>query len=519
MMRNVAGFFIRVSAFVTKELVSILRQTPLIMTLVLGPFLIMLLFGIGYRNQARPLRTLFVIQDNQALRQEVETYAKSMGPQLIYAGIVSDPKAALQSLRQGRVDLVVQLPSDAMQSIQDGKQVEISLYHDEIDPNQVGYIQLFGNIYVNELNRRVLSTMVEQGQQRASGAQEQLASAHQDVSAMQQALKGGDIAAAQSAQQHLFQTLDSLSQAESAGLLASSRLVSSLGSTTSPSGSDAGQSIQQLLAALHQDRQSLGTIQPEQAGQASYAEQLNKLSQMDQDITQMQDQLKTFQKAQPDAVVAPFTSQTHSVAGVAINPVDFFAPAVIVLLLQHLAVTFAALAIVREQRSGSMELFQISPLNALETILGKYLSYLFSGGLLVVVITLTTVLGLHVPMRGIWLHYILVVAALLFASLGFGFLISLAAKTELQAVQYSMFMLLGSVFFSGFFLDLRYLWVPVRTISWMLPATYGIRLLQDIMLRGARYSSLLLAALVGIGVVLFLVDWMLLHRRLHREWS
>jgi ABC-2 type transport system permease protein len=402
MMRNIWRFFIRVSAFVTKELVSILRQTPLIMTLVLGPFLIMLLFGIGYRNQPRALRTLFVIQDNSTLRQEVVTYAKSMGPQLIYAGTVSDPNAAMQALRQGRVDLVVQVPSDAMQSIQNSKQVVISLYHNEIDPNQVGYIQLFGNMYVNELNRRVLSKMVAQEQQN---------------------------------------------------------------------------------------------------------------------ISQMQDQSKTIHLVNPDVVVAPFTTETHSVSGLSLSPVDFFAPAVIVLLLQHLAVTFAALAIVREQRSGTMELFHISPLNALETLLGKYLSYLFSGGLLVAVITVTTVFVLQVPMQGQWLPYILVVAALLFAALGFGFLFSLAAKTELQAVQYSMFMLLGSVFFSGFFLDLRYLWLPVRTVSWMLPATYGIRLLQDIMLRGEPASMILMVALLAIGAGLFFIDWLLLRRRLHREWS
>jgi ABC-2 type transport system permease protein len=515
-MRNATHFFIRVSAFVTKELVSILRQTPLLLTLVLGPFLIMLLFGIGYRNQPRALRTIFVIQDNQALRQEVAAYAKNMGPQLIFDGIVSDPQAAMQDLRQGWVDLVVQVPSDAMQSIQDGKQVVITLYHDEIDPNQAGYIQLFGNIYINELNHRVLSKMVQQGQQRAGDLQNQLAGAHQDVTTMRQALASGDISSAQSAEQQLYQKLDSVAQVDGAGLLVSGQLVSTLGSDTGSSGSGAAQSFQQLLAKLNQDRQELGLIQP---GQTSYADKLNQLSQMDQDISQMQDQLKSFQKLQPEAVVTPFTSQTHSVAGVAISPVDFFAPAVIVLLLQHLAVTFAALAIVREQRSGTMELFRISPLNALETILGKYLSYMFSGGLLVAVITLTTVFILQIPMRGVWLHYLLVVAALLFAALGFGFLFSLAAKSELQAVQYSMFMLLGSVFFSGFFLDLRYLWPPVRTISWSLPATYGIRLLQDIMLRGARYSPFLLVALIAIGAALFVLNWLLLRRRLQREWS
>ena len=37
----------------------------LILTLVLGPFLILLLFGIGYRNQARDLRTLFVVANGK----------------------------------------------------------------------------------------------------------------------------------------------------------------------------------------------------------------------------------------------------------------------------------------------------------------------------------------------------------------------------------------------------------------------------------------------------------------------
>jgi ABC-2 type transport system permease protein len=516
MMHRTGQFFIRVWAFVGKELVIILRQTPLILTLVLGPFLIMLLFGIGYRNQPRALRTLFVIQDNQALRQEVNDYAKSMGPQLIYAGIVSDQQAALQALRQGRVDLVVQVPSNAMQSIQDGKQVVISLYHDEIDPQQVGYIQLFGNVYVNELNHRVLSKMVEQGQQNAGNVQSQLAGAHQDITDMRKALASGDISSAQSAEQKLFQDLDSLTKTNGVVLLASSPMVSSLEANSGNSGSNSGQSIQQLMAKLIQDRQKLGSIQP---GQTNYSNEISQLSQMDEDITQLQDQLKTFQNMQPNAVTAPFTSETHSVAGVAISPVDFFAPAVIVLLLQHLAVTFAALAIVREQRSGTMELFRISPLSAFETMLGKYISYMISGGLVLAAITLTTVFILQIPMRGIWLHYVLVVAVLLFASLGFGFLFSLVAKSELQAVQYSMFMLLGSVFFSGFFLDLRYLWLPVRTVSWMLPATYGIHLLQNIMLRGARYSPLLLVALLAIGVFLFIIDWRLLYRRLHREWD
>ena len=50
MFSSIARFIIRTSAFVSKELVEILRQTRLLLALVLGPFLILLLFGRGFRN-------------------------------------------------------------------------------------------------------------------------------------------------------------------------------------------------------------------------------------------------------------------------------------------------------------------------------------------------------------------------------------------------------------------------------------------------------------------------------------
>ena len=60
-MNSILQFFIRIFAFVRKEMISILRQPRLIFSLILGPFLILLLFGIGYRDTPRILRTLFVV--------------------------------------------------------------------------------------------------------------------------------------------------------------------------------------------------------------------------------------------------------------------------------------------------------------------------------------------------------------------------------------------------------------------------------------------------------------------------
>jgi len=112
------------------------------------------------------------------------------------------------------------------------------------------------------------------------------------------------------------------------------------------------------------------------------------------------------------------------------------------------------------------------------------------------------------------LDYVLAVVVLLFTSLGVGFLISLISETDTQAVQYSMLLLLASIFFSGFFLDLRLMKEPITFLAWSLPATYGIRMLQDIMLRGSSAPALVFLGITIMGIVLFLIDWILLRKKM-----
>jgi ABC-2 type transport system permease protein len=119
-------------------------------------------------------------------------------------------------------------------------------------------------------------------------------------------------------------------------------------------------------------------------------------------------------------------------------------------------------------------------------------------------------------MLGNWAYYALAIVALLFAALGLGFVLSLLAQTRSQAVQYSMLALLVSVFFSGFFLNLDLLRPAVRAISWTIPGTYAIRLLQDIMLRGWFPDPVWSGILVATGAGLAFAAWLLLRRAMAR---
>lgn len=491
---------IRMSAFLRKEIFEIMRQPRLVFTLVLGPFLILLLFGIGYQAIAPPLRTLFVVHEGSPLAQQIDEYAPTLGPQLMYEGVIHDGQLALELLHRGEIDIVALAPSDAFEKIRNNEQAVFVLYHREIDPFQVDYVNYFGQAYVDEVNRRVLREITAQGQQDTSTLNEDLRLARNSASAMKDALRQNDTQSALQHQQELDQHLDSVSLVVGASMGVLSGVEQTLGSENDGAG--------ELAEIMSQLRQESDQLDNEPDGAAS----VERVERIEESLARLEENLAEFQSIHPDILVSPFDSETRSIAAVQPSAPDFFAPAVVSLLLQHLGITFASLSIVRERSVGTMELFRVSPLTAAEALFGKFISYMLLGGFIAAALVLLLIYGLQMPMLGYWVNLAAVIAALLFASLSIGFLISIFSQNESQAVQYTMIVLLASVFFSGFLMELEMLWEPVRIVSWLLPTTYGIVLLRDISLRGLAPDPLLLAGLLAIGVVLTVLAWLALRR-------
>ena len=500
---------IRTFAFVRKEISEVLRQPRLLFSLVLGPFLILLIFGIGYRNEPRRLRTLFVAAENSPIRQQIEQYASTLGDQLIYMGVTSNEQEALDRLRRGEVDLVAVTPPRAYDTIRSNQRAIFTLYHHEIDPFQVDYVNYFGQVYIDEVNRRVLVSITEQGQKDASDVKNDVRQARGNAATLRQALQTGDQASARRSQASLSNNVDAVSLALGASLGVLSGVQQTLGPGESSQASD----ILQSLTSVQENTDAInGNGDLPDTGSTDNAAQIERVSKIEADLAKLDTQLNEFTSISPDIIVRPFGSESKSIATLQPNPSDFYAPAVVALLLQHLAVTLAALSIVRERTVGTMELFRVSPLSAGETLIGKYISYMLFGGAITALLVILMVFGLKVPMLGNWWNVALVMAVVLFTSLGIGFIISLISQTDTQAVQLTMIILLTSVFFSGFLMSLDTIAKPVQVISWSLPTTYGIVMLRDIFLRGAMPNLLLLAGLGAIGIALMLLAWFMLRR-------
>src|SRR5512133_2048522 len=106
-MGSLSRFIVRSTTFLRKELATVFRQPRLILTLILGPFLIMLLFGFAFQGQGRSLRTLFVIKQDSPFAAQVQEFAQTIGAALAYEGIIPDRNVALDKLAKNQVDIVM----------------------------------------------------------------------------------------------------------------------------------------------------------------------------------------------------------------------------------------------------------------------------------------------------------------------------------------------------------------------------------------------------------------------------
>ncbi|MEJ2011683.1 MAG: ABC transporter permease [Anaerolineales bacterium] len=483
---------VRISAFVFKEFADLIRQPRLIFGLIISPFLILLLVGLGYHENPPVFNARFILPESSSLRQFTTTEVNSITPQLVLEGVDSELDQALSLLRAGRLDLVVSVPDDPAQTLRENQQATVTFYFNEIDPQLTGYMPFFARIFIDEMNRRLVEGTAKQEQSSSSSIAARVKEARDSTVALRAALDNLDRGATIANQQKLTGQLSALD------LL--------LAGLSGAQGS--------VVPDLGAQRAQVQSIQPT-TDPAQIKQWDQQLAQLQTDLNDVEQQLQTFQQTSPSVLLSPLSSETKNVARLSPSTTDYFVGPVIALLVQHLAVTFAALSIVDDRRLGVLELIRVSPLSNLELMTGKFLSHFILNSLIVLVLTTLVAVVLGTPMIGRWIDFALVLAVMIFTSTAIGFVLSLLSETDSQAVQYSMVVLLASVFFSGFFLELSALRLPIQLISWSLPATYGILELHNVMLRGQPPSAILLLALAGIGLALFLIALFLLRRRMN----
>ena len=175
-------------------------------------------------------------------------------------------------------------------------------------------------------------------------------------------------------------------------------------------------------------------------------------------------------------------------------------PGLIAVIMSIISAMLTSLTIAREWERGTMEQLAATPVSRAEVIFGKLLPYL---GIALVDVTIALVCCValfEVPFRGSLAVFGLASFVFLSGVLGLGILLSATLKSQLMAIQASIFATyMPALLLSGFFFALSSMPVLLQLVSRLIPARYFVTITRGVFLRGIGLE-IIWPSLVGLGV-------------------
>jgi ABC-2 type transport system permease protein len=196
----------------------------------------------------------------------------------------------------------------------------------------------------------------------------------------------------------------------------------------------------------------------------------------------------------------------------ALRYIDFLAPAVLSFILQIIPVVLMAISISGEKERGTIEQLIVTPIGGFDILFGKMLVYMMIGAFDAFLMMAVAVYLFKLVIKGSVFLIAVFVLMFLSASLSIGILVSVLSKTQLQATQTILPILMPTVFLSGVFYPIEAMPDFIRPISYFIPLTYMVHALRSLMVKGVGFSVVALdlvaltfyaLAIMALAVVAF----------------
>ncbi len=492
------GSWLRIRAVASKELGMLVRQPRLILLLLVGPVLIMVIFALSFHFQISTPSVAVVVKPHSQGAKLFERFRGRFRSQAKIQAVTGSEASAENLLQSGRVDGVVLIPPDPLSEIKNGHRATITVRYRSINPLYGTAVPNGADGLVRELNQAIVKKLIARELKAVRSEHQTL----EKLNGRLDQIKGTAGALSSPQARQTTATLDNNL----------SSLENSLNAVQKYAPDGLGNRISGILGRVKKARKLLDDIRSAQNSGVKGIEKQAGVLKLDNELQALQKETGAIPKnVSASLLVNPFRLNLENLVRFQPTVVQFYAPGVLSLLIQHMALSLASLAIVREYLSGAQEFFEVSPLGNGELLVGKFLAYLIATLAANAAVAAALIWYLHIPINGVGLESLAVAMVLVsVASIGLGLLLSTLVRRELQAVQISMLILIASVFFAGFLFPLYLTKEPARGLSYILPSTYGIQAMQDAMLQNGWLSSgnflgLALITVVSLGLTRLLI--------------
>jgi ABC-2 type transport system permease protein len=152
-------------------------------------------------------------------------------------------------------------------------------------------------------------------------------------------------------------------------------------------------------------------------------------------------------------------------------------------------------AVVRERARGTLEQMMVTPITRAEYLLGKVLPYVLVAIVQMSFVVLAGRFWFSVPFNGSVLTVALGLGLFTLTSIGMGLLISLVSRTQQQAQQTVMFIMIPTMVLSGFMFPIESMPAAVVPLTYLIPLRYAVVVLRGAFLKGSSLVDLTLPLL------------------------
>jgi ABC-2 type transport system permease protein len=195
---------------------------------------------------------------------------------------------------------------------------------------------------------------------------------------------------------------------------------------------------------------------------------------------------------------------------------NYMVPGVFGLIIMVITTSWTAQSVVREREVGTLEQLLVTPVQALELLVGKSAPYGVAALVAATEIMLLAVYWFGVPLRGSVPLLFGLAGVFIVTNLGLGLLISTISRTQQQAILATFFVLLPAVLLSGFMFPVANMPWVIQQASLLIPYRYFLEICRGIFLRGVGLEVLWpqAVALVVFGAGLFTAGALSFRKRL-----
>ena len=196
------------------------------------------------------------------------------------------------------------------------------------------------------------------------------------------------------------------------------------------------------------------------------------------------------------------------------NVLDYIAPALLATLALFFGFLLTGISFLRERSQGTMERLMASPVSRLDIVIGYLFGFFIFALVQTLIILLFTIYVLDVTYYGdLWQIFVFQVVVIA-GAVNLGIFISTFARNEFQMVQFIPLIIFPQVFLCGVIWPVEQMPDYLQWLSTILPLTYAVDGLRDIMLSGKSLIDVgvELAVLVGFTVVISIVAAITLRR-------